>query len=359
MEDKAYAYFAKQKIRRSVKMKTTENAVIIDKSYAFRNYLKQNLKKHGISVVGEYLNAKDSLSILRKIKPNLIFVGTVANSQVGINDIQAVVRKNPISQVIVLSNNNPAELYSEIIENHVVAFFKKPISIPKILDVVKDMRNRNLRISEKKQMVLSLCFSRPFKQMDQVQQVQEEENKTATVNLEEPSTEEKLKGEENGSMESTESIEPVKDEKTEAFSDDGFIEIPHSSEGETVEPFSGFNELFKKRSSFNLERQLQDEEIGKEPETTIGEKVVFEEAKNEFKMHAILFSEKKKKNKAKKDIELEKKQAANIEIKPPEIYKIEDKTEQDGIDTSKSNQNRKKLYNKKNKRTTLFGRIKG
>ncbi len=116
--------------------------LIADDSKFMRKMLSDILTAEGHQIIGESENARETIELYKKLKPDLVTLDIIMPLVEGIETIsalKAMIEENPQAKVVMVSAMGQEDVVEECIQAGAKAFIIKPFKSSNIAEVVNEV----------------------------------------------------------------------------------------------------------------------------------------------------------------------------------------------------------------------------
>ncbi len=116
--------------------------LIADDSKFMRKMLTDILTAEGHQIIGESENARETIELYKKLKPDLLTLDIIMPLVEGIETLsalKAIIEENPQAKVVMVSALGQEDVVEECIQAGAKAFIIKPFKSSKVAEVANDV----------------------------------------------------------------------------------------------------------------------------------------------------------------------------------------------------------------------------
>ncbi len=116
--------------------------MIADDSKFMRKMLTDILTAEGHQIIGESENARETIELYKKLKPDLVTLDIIMPLVEGIETLsalKAIIEENPQAKVVMVSALGQEDVVEECIRTGAKAFIVKPFRSSNVAEVVNDV----------------------------------------------------------------------------------------------------------------------------------------------------------------------------------------------------------------------------
>ncbi len=115
-------------------------AIVIDDERTIRNVLKKVLEKENIQV-STYENGKDAKKIIKKEKPDIVFLDISLKDSNGLDILKDLISQEEHPFVVMISGHDEYNYLIEAMKLGAYDYIPKPFNIGRIREVIKEIKN--------------------------------------------------------------------------------------------------------------------------------------------------------------------------------------------------------------------------
>ena len=118
------------------------NVIIIDDNEMTREVLRVTLRSDGYQVVGEAADGESGLEIVRRLKPDVVFLDVIMPRISGLDVLKQLKQALPKVVVLMVTGNSDRPTVQAALQNGASGFILKPFNTATVLNTVETALQR-------------------------------------------------------------------------------------------------------------------------------------------------------------------------------------------------------------------------
>src|SRR5690606_17544234 len=124
--------------------------LIVEDDFRIANIHEEFINKiKDVKVVGKAMNGEETLTLIKKVKPDLLLLDIYLPDYNGTELIKAARNIDPTLDIIIITASKEKELLEKSLRHGVINYLIKPVSLERFIEVLKDYRKRKVILEEK------------------------------------------------------------------------------------------------------------------------------------------------------------------------------------------------------------------
>lgn len=118
------------------------NLIIIDDNEMTREVLRVTLRSDGYQVVGEAADGESGLEMVRRLKPDVVFLDVIMPRISGLEVLKQIKQIMPKAVVLMVTGNSDRPTVQAALQNGASGFILKPFNTATVLNTVETALQR-------------------------------------------------------------------------------------------------------------------------------------------------------------------------------------------------------------------------